>query len=66
MLLMVNPPGSDFAKEAWTLLAFAIVTVFLRCFARIQATGLRKLRLDDWGMKVAVVCDESPALPPVF
>jgi hypothetical protein len=66
MIPAVNPPGDDFAKEALTLLAFAIVIVFLRCSARIQATGLRKLKVDDWGMKVAVVCDESPALPPVF
>lgn len=47
--------GNNFGRESWTLIAFAFAVVVLRCVARIQVTGVRKLRLDDWGMKVAVV-----------
>jgi hypothetical protein len=64
MRIDADPSSKAFAKEALTLLAFAIFIVFLRFFARIQAGGLRKLRLDDWGMIVAVVCDIGPALSP--
>jgi len=53
-------------KEALILLALAIVSVLLRFLGRIQATGFRKLELDDWGMIVAVVSNESPDGPPVI
>ncbi len=55
---MVRPgdlPGGSLTTEFWTHLGVAIFVVFLRCFARIQIAGIRKLRLDDWGMQVAVV-----------
>lgn len=55
MKLAFLPIGDGFHTEVWTLLAISIVTVVLRCLARIQITGVRKLRLDDYGMKVAVV-----------
>jgi hypothetical protein len=64
MRVDTDPSSKAFAKEALILLAFAIFVVFLRFLARIQAGGLRKLRLDDWGMAVAVVCNMNPASPP--
>jgi predicted lysophospholipase L1 biosynthesis ABC-type transport system permease subunit len=49
-----------FAIEAIVLLAISIVFVLLRCLVRLQVTGgLRKLELDDWGIKVAVVSIEK-------
>lgn len=55
MALSPLPPGHGFSTEPWFLLGFAICIVIIRCLARIQVTGIRHLRLDDWGMKVAVV-----------
>jgi hypothetical protein len=57
--------GERWYIEVNVLLAVSIVFVFLRCFVRVQVTGgLRKLELDDWGIKVAVVSIESPNSPP--
>lgn len=54
MAIGPNQPGYNFGNEVWVLLGLASVVVFLRCFARIQSTSLRQLKLDDWAMKVAL------------
>jgi hypothetical protein len=64
MRINEDPSRDDFLKEAFTLLGLAFFIVSLRFLVRVQAGGLRKLRLDDWGMVVAVVCDIGPALSP--
>jgi hypothetical protein len=66
MALPPNPEPHPLQRESTLLLAIAIVVVILRCLARIQVTGVRKLRLDDWGMKVALVSDESPDVSPMI
>jgi hypothetical protein len=57
---MVVPTNSrnPLQDEAWLLLALVIPVVVIRFLARIQVAGLRKLKLDDWGMKIALVSDE--------
>jgi hypothetical protein len=64
MRINEDPSSDTFLKEAFTLLGLAIFTVSLRFLVRVQAGGFQKLRLDDWGMVVAVVCDMGPALSP--
>jgi hypothetical protein len=55
MAPLANMPGENFVVECMLLLGVSFVFVVLRCLARIDAIGLRKLSPDDWGMKVAVV-----------
>ncbi|ERF76938.1 hypothetical protein EPUS_02650 [Endocarpon pusillum Z07020] len=49
------PPNSPLEIEPWVLIAIAVAIVVLRCFARIQATGVRQLELDDWAMNIALI-----------
>jgi hypothetical protein len=57
MAVQIDAPNysSDFAVNSWTFFAIAVFFVVLRCLARIQAVGIRKLELYDWLMKVALV-----------
>ena len=57
------PPNSPLKIEPWVLLAIAIAIVVLRCLARIQATGVRHLELDDWAMNIALVSNKSADSP---
>ena len=61
MAISSLPPGDHFDVEVWILLALSIAVVFVRCFARIQVTGMWKLKLDDWGMVVALVSNGTLA-----
>lgn len=53
------PPNSPLEIEPWVLIGIAVAIVVLRCFARIQATGVRKFELDDWAMNIAAVSKKS-------
>jgi hypothetical protein len=64
MALPPLPEPHPLQRESSTLLALAIVVVVLRFLARIQVTGVRRLRLDDWGMVVALVSSERLDVPP--
>jgi len=66
MALPPSPHPYPLQRESSLLLALATVVVVLRCLARIQVTGVRKLRLDDWGMKVALVSNGSLDLSPAI
>ena len=58
MAVAAVPSDSPLHREDWVLISIAVAIVVLRCFARIQATGVRQLELDDWAMKIAVVSNE--------
>lgn len=48
--------GGNFYVQAWAFFAIDVFFVVLRFLARIQTVGsIRKLELDDWLMKVALV-----------
>lgn len=57
------PPNGPLKIEPWVLIAIAVAIVVLRCFARIQATGVRQLELDDWAMCIAAVSKKSVDSP---
>lgn len=46
----------EFNVEAFTLLSFAILFVFLRTLQRILSVGFKRFQLDDYLMIFALVC----------
>lgn len=56
--------GDDFAVEAFTLLAIAIVTIAIRIVARWFTAGWKNFMLDDYLMPLAGVC--ACLSPPPF
>ncbi|KAF7509410.1 hypothetical protein GJ744_008133 [Endocarpon pusillum] len=55
MVVATLPFGGPLEIEPWVLIAIAVAIAVLRCFARIQATGVRQLELDDWAMNIAAI-----------
>jgi hypothetical protein len=43
--------------ELWTLYSIGVAVTILRTFSRVRTVGLRNLRLDDYLVWVAIVCD---------
>ncbi|KAF7509357.1 hypothetical protein GJ744_008080 [Endocarpon pusillum] len=55
MVVQIHAPSNG--SNLWTFFAIAVFFVGLRCLARIQIVGIRKLELDDWLMKIALILD---------
>lgn len=51
----------EFNVEAFTLLAIAVLFVFLRTLQRLLSVGIKKFQFDDYLMLFAIV---SPTLRP--
>jgi len=49
----------DFATEAFTLLAVALVIIALRTYARSTSAGIRNFEVDDYLMLLAAVSKSS-------
>lgn len=54
----------EFNVEAFTLLAIAVVFVFLRTLQRTLSVGVKKFQLDDYLMLFAIVRPDPPAPSP--
>lgn len=57
MAVQIYAPSnsSKFSVQTWAFFAIAAFFVVLRCLARIQTVGIRKLEPDDWLMNMALV-----------
>lgn len=59
--------GDDFTIEAWTELALAVLSIFLRLYFSITQRGWTALNLDDYLMVVAGVrISSGEVIDPIF